>query len=290
MAGLPKDYSAQLTYQGRIREYLVHLPANYRSFQTYPLVLVFHGGSGTPEQMRSLTRFNDTADTDQFIVVYPKGIEKSWADGRGTTPAELAGVDDVGFVSTLINQLVKNLTIDSRKVYATGISNGGLFSQRLGCELSNKITAIAPVAATFPAKLAPTCQPQRAVPVLQIMGTQDPLIPFEGGTVPPGRFGSGGDFLSNDDAIAVWLKINACRPFPATTLLPNIADDGTIVERRAYQNCTGTAQVHNYIIRGGGHTWPGGLQYLPERIIGKTSRDIQASPKIWQFFNQFTRL
>lgn len=284
-ASAPPDATQQLQYQGRTREYLVHFPTRYRSEKSYPLVLAFHGRLGSSNGMQTLSGFNAVADAQQFIVVYPQGVQRSWADGRGTTPADRQGIDDVGFISALIDKLSQTLPIRQSQVYATGISNGGFFAQRLGCELSGKVAAIAVVAATFPAQLASTCKPTRPVPVLQIMGTQDPLIPFDGGRLVRG---SGGEVLSNDQSIATWVRLNGCNAAPLKTRLPNRAQDGTLVERKVYLSCGAGTQVQSYIIQGGGHTWPSGTQYLPEARIGKISRNLQASPIIWQFFSTFT--
>jgi polyhydroxybutyrate depolymerase len=284
-ASAPSDATKQLQYQGRIREYLVHLPIHFLSAQSYPLVLAFHGRLGTSSGMQSLSGFNAVADANQFIVVYPQGVERSWADGRGATPADLQGIDDVGFISTLIDHLSNTLPIRKAQVYATGISNGGLLAQRLACELSDRITAIAVVAATFSSKLVSTCRPVRPVPVLQIMGTQDPYVPFEGGTLSRG---AGGELLSHEQAIVTWVRLNGCSTSPLTTHLPDLAQDGTLIEQQVYEFCAAAAQVQSYVIHGGGHTWPGSVQPLSEAPAGKTTRNLQASSIIWEFFSTFT--
>lgn len=282
--GVGRDYAASLSFQDRTRNYLVHLPAGYDVTQSYPLLLAFHGGKlGTPQGMVRLTSFNSLADADGFIVVYPEGYKQSWADGRGITDADKDGLDDVGFISTLVDSLVKDLHADPARVYAAGISNGGLFTQRLGCELAGKIAAIGVVSASMPTVLASTCQPVRPVPMVLMAGTDDPILPFEGGD------SSRGAILSADAAAAKRAAFNECAAVPSVSMLPD-ADprDKTTVELRVYAGCTQGAEVDYYIIHGGGHAWPGGWAYLPAAIIGHTSRDIDASRILWEFFGRFS--
>ena len=279
-----QDYRASLTVQDRPRAYLLHLPAGYDTAKTYPLLLAFHGGKlGTPEGMLRLTSFNTLADAHGFIVVYPEGYKQSWADGRGITDADKDGIDDIGFISALIDLLVRDRHADPTHVYAAGISNGALFTQRLGCQLAARITAIGVVSASMGTALAATCQPSRLVPMVMMEGTDDPILPFAGGDTTRGAV------LSADAAAAKRAALNGCSPTPTVTLLPDTAPaDGTTVELRAYFACAENAAVDYYIIHGGGHAWPGGWAYLPAAIIGRTSRDIDASAILWNFFQGYT--
>jgi polyhydroxybutyrate depolymerase len=227
--------------------------------------------------MAELTAFNNLADTAGFIVVYPEGYERSWADGRNTTQAAQAGIDDVGFISALIDTLISNFSVDSARVYAAGISNGGNFVQRLGCELADKVVAIGVVAATSATDTALHCNPARPAPMTLMIGTEDTFFGVSETKNP--------DTLSADAAVAKRAALNGCAAKPSTTTLANIARDGTRVIRSDYMQCTSGADVQYYIITGGGHTWPGGLQYLPEAVVGRTSRDINASELLWQFFS-----
>jgi polyhydroxybutyrate depolymerase len=282
---IASDIEGSFTYQNIQRTYLLHLPSNYQAGKTYPLVLAFHGGGGTSNSMKKLTGFNRVADQAGFIVAYPAGYQGYWADGRPESPAAQQGIDDVGFVSQLVDTLVQEYGVDPKRVYATGISNGGNFSQRLGCELANQITAIAVVAAGMPSNLADTCQPARPVPMTLIFGTDDPIYPFAGGST------SLGSVLAVEAAVAKRVQLNNCSTQPQVTQLPNRAPfDRTRIQRSAYGNCTDGAAVDYYWVEGGGHTWPGGLQYLPPQFIGKTSRDMDASHRLWAFFKQFQRM
>jgi polyhydroxybutyrate depolymerase len=266
-----------LELDGLRRTYQLFLPSSYDGTRAVPLVMVLHGGMGNGEGISNVTAFSTVAEREGFIVVYPNGYQESWADGRGTTAADEAGVDDVAFISRLIEKLSTDYRIVYEQVYVTGFSNGGHMSYRLACELSEKIAAVAPVAASLSENLAASCSPQRPVPVLQIHGTADPIRPYEGGEAR-------GMVLSAPASVAFWASKNGCSSEPSSTNLPDIAQDGTTVTLTAYTNCQQGGDVQHYIVVEGGHTWPGGLQYLPERRIGKTSQDINASEVIWKFF------
>lgn len=244
------------------------------------------GGEGTG--MATLTDFSSVADRENFIVVYPDGIERRWNDGRGLTRyrAHRQNIDDVGFISSLIDELTKELNIDASRVYVTGISNGGMMSHRLACELSDKIAAIAPVAANIGEYMAPGWSPSRPVPVLIINGTDDPLVPWDGGDIRFGQY-KFGRVLSVADTVRFWVSHNQCSPIPVITVEPDKnPSDGTTVRKEKYGGCRDSAEVVLYALEGGGHTWPGGSQYLPEAYIGKTCRDFNASEVIWQFFKE----
>jgi polyhydroxybutyrate depolymerase len=184
------DTVHQLSVGGLHRSYLVHQPSGTASMAGLPVVIAFAGGFGTDSGMASLTHLDQVADQHRFVVVYPEGYRRSWNDGRGSTPASQAGVNDVAFVSAIIASLVASDHVDARRVYATGISNGGMFTELLGCDLAGKLAGIAPVAGPMPAQVAPGCHPARPVPVLVIHGTSDPIVPYAGGHVN-GRGGGG---------------------------------------------------------------------------------------------------
>jgi polyhydroxybutyrate depolymerase len=274
------DFSGSLSSGGLTRTYQGHLPASYADAQRLPLVLALHGHGGDGQGMQRLTHLNSLADRHGFIVVYPDGYQKSWADGRGATEADQAGVDDVGFLSALIDTLAGRFKVDRSRVYVTGISNGGFMSERLACDLANKVAAVAAVAATMPTGLAARCAPQRPVPFLLMQGTSDPLVPAQGGDVR----GERGTVLSASATAQKWVSIDGCSAPPVTGNEPDVANDGTRVSYETYSGCRDASAVALYLVEGGGHTWPGGLQYLPAALIGKTSRDIDAGEVIWSFF------
>jgi len=276
-----------LTVDGNARSFIVYLPTGYNNAGKMPLIFAIHGGSGTPEGMINIANFKPISDREKVVLIYPAGIQNNWNDGRPTTPNQL-GINDVSFFNQMCDYAIANLSVDGTKIYATGISNGGFMSSRLGCELSNRIAAIAVDAATIEATtIASSCNPGRPVPAIYIHGTLDPLVPFSGGTVSPG---AGGTAISHFQAIDKWITINGCNTTPTITDLPDIANDGTTIKQRVYSNSTNGSEVVSYVITNGGHTWPQGYQYLNELIIGKTSQDMNACEVIWSFFKRFRRL
>ena len=227
-----------------------------------------------------MTHFNPIADRQGFVVAYPDGHGRHWTDTPDTGPK---GVDDLAFVSAIIERLTNTNRIDPSKVYAAGISNGGFFSQRLAIEFPERISAIAIVAATMQASLSETRAISKPVSVMMIHGTNDPLVPFEGGRV---RAGPMREILSAHDSAVKWAQLNGCALIPTVQQLPIRSEDSTHVRVENFNQCPGDTEVIMYVIEGGGHAWPGGWQYLPERIIGKTSRNIDASEEIAAFFRR----
>ena len=277
-----------ITFDGVARNFIVYLPSGYNNSGKMPLIFAIHGGSGTPEGMINIANFKTIADRDKVVLVYPEGVQKNWNDGRPTAPNQL-GINDVGFFNQMCDYMINNYSVDEKKIYATGISNGGFMSTRLGCELSNRIAAIAVNAATIEATtIAPNCKPNRPVPALYIHGTTDPLVPFLGGQITAGGT-AGGTILSHFQAIDKWVTINGCNPTPTVTDLPDIANDGTTIKQRVYSGGANGSEVVSYVVLNGGHTWPQGYQYLNEAIIGKTSQDMNACEVIWTFLKRFSR-
>ena len=274
--------SASLSVGGWARTYQAHVPAKADSAAALPLVIALHGGAGTGAGMRSLTSLDAVADSNAFVVAYPDGYANSWADGRGTTDAEVAGVDDVAFMAALIDDIATRTPIDRRRVYVTGISNGGMMSLRLACELSARVAAVAPVAANMPSSLSARCAPTRAVPVMFMHGNEDRLMPRSGGTL---TLGAGGDVDSTSASVALWNALNGCAASPSATTTIDTVSDATSIAFSRFGGCRGGVDNRFYDVVGGGHTWPGGLQYLGVAVIGRTSNDIDASREVWSFFS-----
>lgn len=254
-----------------------------------PLVLVLHGGGGIGDQMRTLTerQFELLAAREGFLVAYPDAWERNWNDGRENREiaAQRAGVDDVGFLAAVIDQCVRERRADPRRVYATGISNGAMMAHRLGIALAATVAAIAPVAGALPFNLKDET-PAAPVAVLLINGTDDLMVPWAGGAVRGRLFGGDRGKILGANATAEWWALrNGCRPTPTLTTLPDsVPGDGTRVLVNAYPGGRRGTEVRLYRIEGGGHTWPGGRQYLPELLVGKTCREFNAVETIWRFF------
>jgi polyhydroxybutyrate depolymerase len=250
------------------RTALVHIPPGYDPTQATPVVLNFHGYSGSPTQEEGLTMMDASSDAAGFVLVYPQGtgVLPSWNAGACCGTAAQSNLDDVGFVGSLLDVLEAKLCVDKKRVFATGMSNGGFLSHRLGCELADRIAAIAPVAGVMG---IPTCNPSRPVPVMEFHGTADPVVPYDGNPAI--------DYASVADTIAGWVQRDGCQGAATTTYSKG---DATCV---TYGSCTAGAEVTLCTIAGGGHTWPGGM---PFPLLGKTSTDISATDAMWAFFEK----
>lgn len=254
---------------------MLHVPAG----EPIGLVLSLHGGGGTGVTQRGLTDFDSAADAHNLLVVYPDGYDKSWADGRGASPADRHHIDDVGFLAGLASKLQNDYGIAPGHIFVTGMSNGGFMSNRLACDRADLFAAIAPVAGTLGVGVA--CNPSRPVSVWEAHGTADPLVPYKGGDV----HGRGGvsHSISADAMVNKWRTADGCQGDPSVQVLPDVKD-GTVVRRSDYTDCAASTEVVFYQIDSGGHTWPGGKQYLPAAVIGPTTRALDGSEAIAEFF------
>ena len=255
------------------REYLLHVPASYDRSKPTPLVISMHGAGLWPAAQMELSRWNEVADRNGFIVVYPAGTKGSgpriWHVDRG--PGLMR---DVRFISALIDQLAATYNIDPRRIYANGLSNGGGMAFVLSCTMSDRIAAVGTVGA---AQLLPFnwCTDRRPVPMISFHGTADRAAPYNGGA----------SWVTSDPFPNVltwtrdWARRNRCAPNPSDSA---VAED---VTRRAYTSCAGDADVVLYTVHDGGHSWPGG-EPMPEWFVGRTSRSIDASSLMWDFFRQ----
>jgi len=285
-AGFGDPVGSIRTRDGRARTYVIHYPAGYNSGKIYPLVLLFHGGGGAGAHILSQTRFAAKADQKGFIVVAPDGVDSHWNDGRGTTNT---GVDDVGFVRQLIADLRAHLPIDPRRIYATGLSNGAVFTERLGCELSDTLAAIGTTAGPLPANLLSSCKPG-PISMVGIQGDADPGIPLSGGEMGGGREQAvGGMAASAAQTMRVWATANGCNLTPAVASVPPSVNDGTRVIKYSFTGCTAGTGVAYYVVQGMGHGWPPAQGAMAMRINGPTSQNINATDVMWAFFTAHPR-
>jgi polyhydroxybutyrate depolymerase len=275
-AGANRD--GEIQHGGLTRTYTLHVPSSLNGSSLAPLVLVLHGGGGAGPSTERMTGFSDLADRRGFIAVYPNGVDRRWNDARGEVARQ--DVDDVGFLTALVEHVRRTLPIDPRRIYAAGISNGAMMSYRLACERSETFAAIGPVAGAMPEPLGPRCSPSRPVALVAINGTEDPLVRWGGGPVARNR----GRTMSVPESVALWTRLNGC-PSPATVTQEPDRDpaDGTRVRRETREPCREGASVVLYAVEGGGHSWPGSTRSrLP--LTGRLSRDINATDVIWGFF------
>lgn len=282
---------ATLEHAGLTRSYLLDLAPARPGTGKRPLVLVLHGGRGTAARIAASLGFGEVAHREGFAVAYPQAIEGNWNDGRGVQryTAQREQIDDVGFLRRLGRVLVREHDLDPDRVFVTGPSNGGMMSLRLALEAPAEFSAVAAVIANLPEKVAERhsgdAAPQPAVPLLLLVGQDDPLMPFAGGEITfAGRPGFG-SVLSSEETARFFAARYGCDPSPATTLLPNRALlDGTRVELRTFTGTASSCEIRFYVIDGGGHTWAGTRQRLPPALVGRTSQDVEATELIWEFF------
>ena len=273
-----RNFEEEVVSNDLVRHYHVHIPATYDTSRSFPLLIALHGRLGTGKKMIKQTDFNRIADRERFIVVYPEGFKRGWADGRGITHADKQGVNDVAFIDKLIKVLQGKLSIDHTRIYIAGHSNGGFMAQRLAIERSHQFAAIAVVAASLSEWLASRFTPSRPMPVSFINGTDDPVTPYEGGRQP-----GGARVLSVEDTVKIWAHFNGCNKSPEVQEIHGI-NGATLVSVFTYVSCQNHSQVKLYKIKGGGHVWPGEAEGLSSSGVGKLSAGIDASEKIWKFF------
>jgi len=275
----PNFVSLKLTHQGRIRDYLLYTPVSYDKTRPYPVVIGFHGGTSTNARFARTTNFQQLADEKQFLVIYPNAVNKNWNDGRGTVNQD---IDDVGFVTAIIEEIKRLRNVDAHRIYATGISNGAFLVQRLACERSDLIAAFSSIAGAMPTLIRANCNPARPVSMMMINSPDDRFVPWEGGE---GRRGKGGNIMSIMDTLNFWRMRNSCTASFQKTLIAEIPGDKTRVSVINFNNCKSNSEVVLYKINGGGHTWPGG-EAQPAWLLGPTSKQINATRLSFDFFQR----
>jgi polyhydroxybutyrate depolymerase len=262
---------------GHDRTFLLYAPHDATPL---PLVIALHGGLGDGAAQEKLSHFSRVAAREHFVLALPDGYSRSWNDARDLSRASKANYDDVAFLTDIITTLTKENRVDPTHVYMTGMSNGGFMTEAFACKAGDRVAAIAMVGALLPDELT-DCHPSHPIPTIIIIGDHDPLVPYAGG--PMGRGGERGNIKSADDTAQFWANTDGCGP-STDTAVPDVAEDDTHTTLTHFGSCKDNADVMLYRVIGGGHTWPGGLQYLGKWLIGKTSRDFDASETIWAFF------
>lgn len=288
VAQVSADTTHTLQSGGRERSYIVHVPPGEPGERGRPVVIAFHGGGSNAEIMIRFSGLNAKSDAAGFIAVYPNGTGRlplllTFNGGNCCGFAFENNVDDVAFVNALIDDLAGRCKVDLTRVYATGMSNGGIMCYLLASKLAHRIAAIAPVAGTMGTG---SCEPTRPVPVMHFHGTADQFLCYEGGS---GRRSlTKTDFVSVDRTIRAWVKADGCEPAPREELLPDTADDGMRVRRYTYSGGRQGAEVILFRIEGGGHSWPGGPGLERARFLGPTCKDISANDLMWEFFKKYS--
>jgi len=317
------------------RNFMVRLPKGYDPQQHYPVVILLHGMNQDTDDIERLTRFNELADKDGIIAVYPSALHGRWnvgvhaeehrsmpmgpgrrrggygggggypgggypggggggypgggggyprgggqqqPQGQPTEHGRSGTADDVAFFNQMLDQLPMKFSVDTSRIYAAGLSEGGFMSLRLGCALGDRLAAVAAVGAAMPKTMI--CLPPRPVPMLLMNGTSDPVVPYGGGT----EHNLSLSVVSAEDSAKAWAKIDRCEEKPEKSKLPSHEKGEMEVRVDTYNGCHDNSQVVLYSVKGAGNTWPGGEQYEVEKTIGKTSPDPNANEVIWSFF------
>ncbi len=273
------DIFGTLRWDGLTRDFLLHLPPDYyENEERRPVLLAFHGGTGSPSAFRENTQLNVTADAEDFVVVYPGGHAptgtRTWNAGRccGPNAENNLDTDDVGFVSALIDTLIANYRVDPSRVYATGMSNGAMLCYRLLCELPEKIAAFAPNAGVDMYDL--DCPGYVPRPLLHIHSVKDVLVPVDGGLNP-----SGIPLPPLSKNFAEWAVRNGCDPERVLFI------DEPLYQAYSWTNCDGDAQINYYLTLDGGHSWPGGTN----TTVDPPSAAFDNNDLIWEFVRKYTR-
>ena len=257
----------ELTVNGITREYIIYVPENYNVTTAFPLLLSFHGLTSNMEFNYSYTSFDELAELENFIVVHPNGISNTWTVSANDDT-------DIDFIVSLLNQLEEDYNIESNRIYSTGMSMGGFFSFSLACRLSDRIAAVASVTGSMTPDTLNDCNAQHPTPVLQIHGTNDSVVPYDGNSTWT---------LPIVDLVSYWVNYNNCEATPTTTTFPDLdLSDGSTVEHIIYSGGDNGVTTEHMKIIGGGHTWPSSAITLPG-----TNQDINASMEIWHFFSRF---
>lgn len=266
-----------ITVGGRERSFRVHVPPGYDKNTPTPAVILLHGGGGSAQQLENgSSNMDPIADREGFVTVYPDGtgVIKTWNAGNCCGKAVADGIDDVAFVGALLDDLEAKLCIDARRVFATGMSNGAIMDHRLACELADRFAAIAPVSGTIG---VPSCSPTSKVAVMEIHGTGDAHVPWDGGV---GCGASDTTFASVPSTLEGWRTRNGCGAATAPYFQQG---NGSC---SAYQGCQ--APVVLCTIDGGGHSWPGGDPKADAGAgcpgDGPQSESFIASEAMWSFF------
>jgi polyhydroxybutyrate depolymerase len=323
-----QDVQEKVDVEDLSRNFVVHLPKGYDAQQHYPVVILLPGQNQDAEEMARLTHFNQLADKDGIIAVYPIATRGRWNIGvrpeqsSAATPRRGYGhhggmggggypgggypggggggypgggqsggqnpddnrnkpepADDVAFLNQMLDQLTTKYSLDTHRIYATGLGDGGFMALRMGCTMADRVAAVAPVGAALPKTMI--CLPSRPVPALFIAGTEDPAVPYGGGTYKPGQF----HVLSAEESAKTWARFDRCNEKPAQDKLAPLQKGGKETKTFTFSACQDNAQVALYAVKDAGNTWPGGEQYMSEKQVGKTSDALNANETIWSFLS-----
>ncbi len=282
------DYTRTVSVGDLQRRYRVHVPTSYNPNKPTPAIIAYHGGGGNPDSMIRLSGLNAKSEQAGFMVVYPFGTGRledhmlTFNGGECCGYAMQNKIDDVAFTRAVLDDLAAVANLDANRVYATGLSNGGIMSHHIASELSDRIAAIAPVGGPL---MVASITPGRPVPVMHFHGTTDAFAPFKGG-YGKGALGRAGvtEFRSVEHAVNAWIKANGCQTEPKIEPLPDKAADGMKCTRTTWGGGKDGSEVVLIEIESGGHTWPGMKPTVA--ALGESTMDISANDLMWEFFQK----
>ncbi len=258
------------------RSYRAYIPAIYNSSKATPLLFNFHGLTGSSFTSMWQADFRQIADTANFIIIHPQGLLNSAGQTHWNIGQIGTSINDINFISALLDSLSSKYNIDLNRVYSTGMSNGAYMSYRLACELSEKIAAIAPVAGSYISYMLTNCNPSHPTPVLHIHGDADSNSIYYG---KPG-------VESIPNIISYWVNYNQCDTQSVLILVPNVnINDSSTVEHYSWKNGINGVDVEHLKVINGGHTWPG--SNFSSNNSGIINYDINASIEIWRFLSKY---
>lgn len=275
------DLERNLLFQGQLRSYRLHLPDTAAANHALPLVMALHGGGGNARNIERMSGLSTIADRENFAVVYPNGSGRlrhalfTWNAGNCCGRALDEQVDDVGFLNAVLDDVARRYPIDSRRIYVTGMSNGGMMAYRFGCEAAGRIAAIAPVAGAMNV----TCTPVAPLSVIAFHGTADEHVLYEGGTPTKTRDPHPRVDTAVKDTMAFWQQFNGCSGYAS--------EAAAEVTTEVWNNCRAGTEVELNSLEGFGHAWPGGNKGSP--LGDDPAASIEASEVMWQFFSRRSR-
>jgi polyhydroxybutyrate depolymerase len=285
----PGNHIFHINHAGLERNYIVHVPSGYDGNRSLPLVLMLHGAGATAHVVMERTGWCRKSDEKNFIAAFPNATRfnmgkppsfrdnpQRWNDGSMEHDEALTRIDDIGFITAVIDEIAQVFSINKHHIYLTGFSNGASMTFKFGERMSSRIAAIAPVAGHY---FLETVRPERPISIIYITGTDDPYTPIEGGTVkmpwriahkkPPVR-----------PMLKQWAVAMGCEREPELIF----SDRG--VTSLAYRGCAQNAEILCYLVEGLGHVWPGGEPELPLKIAGNPSDKLDGCAVIWDFFTR----
>lgn len=273
------------------RSFYMRYPINYESQTRFPLVIVLHGGDRkNGDEAAHRTGFDSLADKGNFIAVFPNGFKGKWHDGRLPSKERKQKKylekqnNDIAFLKQLIDHMVEYEQVDPKRVYMTGMSNGGMMTMRMACEASDKLAAIAPIIANMPVEIVEGCLPSEKLSFLLMNGTDDPLVPYQGGEIR--AFKKRGKVLSAKATINFWRQHNDCGKVSETITLANKnTKDRSVIGKTSY-SCDAPIEMVLYTVRGGGHTLPGSNIPNRPRLLGQKNMDANGAELIWTFLSK----